>query len=68
MSPHSQLLIAAATVGGAIVLAVGMMLGNPYGVPTDLGGAGPTPARVTVLDAEIRPQGDNPLADGVSTR
>jgi hypothetical protein len=68
VSPHSQLLIAAATVGGAIVLAVGMMLGNPYGLPTDLGGADQTPARVTVLDAEIRPEGDNPPSDGVPTR
>jgi len=68
VSPHSQLLIAAATVGGAIVLAVGVMLGNPYGLPTDLGGVDPTPARVTVLDGEIRPQGDILSTDGVSTQ
>lgn len=64
MSPHSQLLIAAATVGGAIVLAVGMMLGNPYGRPNDAGDTDPTLARVTVLDLQITPQTDAPPADG----
>jgi len=62
VSPHSQLLIAAATVGGAIVLAVGMLLGSPYRPPSD-GSEDPTLARVTVLDLEITTPADASTGD-----
>lgn len=63
VSPHSLLLIAAATVGGAVVLAVGMLLGNPLGTPIDGGGTDPTLARVTVLDVEITPPAEASFGD-----
>ncbi len=63
VSPHSQLLIAAATIGGAIVLAVGMLLGSPLRPPGDGGDTDPTLARVTFLDLEITPQAEAPLGD-----
>lgn len=50
MSPHSQLLIAAATIGAVVVLAIGILLGSPYGLPGADAGTDPTLTRVTVLD------------------
>lgn len=63
MSPHTQLLIAAVAIGGAIVLTVGLLLGNPIGSSTEAGGADPTLARVTVLELEITQQADAPSGE-----
>lgn len=63
VSPHTQFLIAAASVGGAIVLGIGMLLGNPFGqTPADVD-TDPTLARVTVLDVEIAPEAEASFAD-----
>lgn len=58
MSPHSQLLIAAATVGGVIVLAVGMLLGTAPGPSGGDRGTDATLVRVTVVDLDITPESD----------
>ena len=55
VSPHSQLLLAAGTVGGLVLLGVGLLLGNPYGLPADQTGVEPTLVRVTVVDVDIAP-------------
>ena len=64
VSPHSQLLVAAATVGGVIVLTFGLLLGGPSGLLPDRTD-GETPlVRVTVIDLDStsgagRSTGDN---------
>ncbi len=63
MSPHSQLLIAAATVGGVIVLAVGMLLGTAPGLSDGDRGTDPTLVRVSVMDLDITLEPDTAPGD-----
>ena len=55
VSPHSQLLVAAATIGGAVVLAAGVLLGLPYGFPEDTGATHPTLIRESIVDVDAPP-------------
>ncbi len=53
MSPHSRLLFAAAVIGTAIVVIMGILLGPTYGPIDETTGTEPMLARRVVIDVDV---------------